>query len=502
MARIKDLREYLRELDALNDVEHIDRPVNALLEAAAITRRSTEQRRPAPLFEHVQGAKPGFRLLGAAGALSSDRANPLARIAVSLGLSHDTTARQLVEHLVEAHQRPLVPPKLISSESAPCKQNILLGEDATLDRFPIPLVHPDDGGRYVNTWGVIVARTPDGRWTNWSISRVMMIDARHLTGLVLPQQHIGMIWQEWAKIGKPMPFAVVQGGDPGVTMIGGMPIPAEMDEGSFLGALYGEPVEVVKCETVDLEVPAGAEVVIEGHASITRDATEGPYAEFHGWALEETSPEPVFAIQAITYRDNPIWPLSATGRPADDSQVSPALGVSAELVALLRNAGLPITTAWLLVDTACNWMVITVPRSWRDVLPGTQTGEFTHRIGELMSAARVGRMCPVTYVLDDDIDPTSISDVLWALGTRVHPNLRQEHWPVQILPWYLCYTEQERHSARGSIVVHDGLLPPVGNGRVRPATFESLYPLDIRARVIAAESRRPQNLRAEPVLGV
>ena len=158
------------------------------------------------------------------------------------------------------------------------------------------------------------------------------------------------------------------------------------------------------------------------------------------------------------------------------------------MLALLRDAGLPVTMAWLLVDTACHWMVLTVERHWRDALPRTGTAALVHRIGELMSASRVGRMCPVSYVLDDDIDPSNTSDVLWALGTRVHPNLRQEHWPVPILPWYLCYTEHERHNGRGAIVVHDGLLPPVGDGRVRPATFDTLYPPEIRERVLAAES--------------
>src|SRR6476646_1494523 len=482
MARIKDLREYLSVLESVDDVQHIARRGSAVLEAAAITRWSTEQRRPAPLFDNVEGVEPGFRLLGAAGALSSDPRHPLARVALSLGLSHDVTARELVEHLAAAHGKAPIPPKLISADEAPCKQNILLGEEATLDRFPIPLVHQDDGGRYVNTWGIIVASTPDRRWTNWSISRIMMIDGRHMTGMVLPQQHIGVIWAEWEKIGKPMPFAVVQGGDPGVPMIGGMPIPADVDEGSFLGALYGEAIEVVKCETVDLEVPATAEVVIEGHLSITRDATEGPYAEFHGYALPETSPEPVYTIEAITYRDNPIWPVSATGRPPDDSQIAPALGVSAEVLVLLRNAGLPIATAWLLVDTACHWMIITVPRHWRDVLPGTSTTEFVHRIGELMSTSRVGHMCPVSYVLDDDIDPSNTSDVLWALGTRTHPNQRQEDWEVPILPWYQCYTEQERRSGRGPIVY----------GQARVATFDDLYPAEIRERVIAAESNSPR----------
>src|ERR1700732_2251278 len=398
MARINDLREYLQALESIGDVEHIDRPVSAALEAAAITRRSTELRRPAPLFDIIEGAAPGFRMLGAAGALASDRDHPLARVALSLGLGHDATAPELVEHLVAAHGKTPIPPKLISADSAPCKQNILVGKDATLDRFPIPLVHQDDGGRYLNTWGVIVATTPDGRWTNWSISRIMTIDNRRMTGLFLPQQHIGMIWAEWVKGGKPRPFAVVQGG-----------------------------------------------------------ATH-------------------------------TWPVTSPGPPPDDSQIAPAVGVSAELVALLRNAGLPTTTAWLLVDTACHWMIITVPRNWRDVLPQTSTTEFVHRVGELMSTSRVGHMCPVTYVLDDDIDPSNISDVLWALGTRIHPNLRQEHWPVPILPWYQCYTEQERHTGQGPIVVHDGLLPPVGDGRARPATFDNLYPQGIRDRVLAAES--------------
>jgi UbiD family decarboxylase len=489
MARIKDLREYIKALESFGDIQRINRSVSSVLEVAAITRRSTEQRRPAPLFDKIEGAKPGFRMLGATGALSSDPRHPLARIALSLGLSHDVTSKQLVDHLVEAKQTPLIPPKLVSREKAPCKQNVLLRDAAKLDGFPIPLIHPDDGGRYINTWGIIVAKTPDGRWTNWSISRIMMLDGQRMTGLVLPQQHIGMIWKEWEKIGKPMPFAVVEGGDPGVAVVGGMPVPAEVDEGSFLGTLYGEPVEVVKCETVDLDVPASAEVVIEGHLAVTRAATEGPFAEFHGWALSETSPEPIYTIEAITYRDDPIWPICATGRPPDDSQVAPALGVSAEVVALLRDARLPVTTAWLLVDTACHWMVITVPRSWRDLLPGASTSEFVHRIGQAMSATRVGRMCPVTYVLDDDIDPTSLSDVLWALGTRVHPTLRQESWEVTILPWYLCYTDQERHAARGSIVVHDGLLPAMEDARVRPATFDNLYPSEMRARIVAAESR-------------
>jgi hypothetical protein len=117
-----------------------------------------------------------------------------------------------------------------------------------------------------------------------------------------------------------------------------------------------------------------------------------------------------------------------------------------------------------------------------------ESSELIHRIGTVMSGNRVGRMCPVTYVLDDDIDPANLADVMWALGTRIHPNHRWEEWNCPILPWYMCYTEAERHSGKGAIVVHDGLLPAPDKEHMRQATFESLYPADLRARIVKAES--------------
>jgi 4-hydroxy-3-polyprenylbenzoate decarboxylase len=489
MPEFTDLRSFLAGLDELGDVERVTREVDPNLEAAAVARRSTERRRPAPFFEHLTGVEPGFRMAAALGALSSVPGHSLARINLAVGLPHTATAAELVEHLRRARDRDPVPTRRVQAATAPCKQNILRGDAASLDRFPIPVVHCGDGGPYPNTWGVIVARTPDGRWTNWSISRVMMLDGTHMTGLVLPSQHLGMIWREWEAIGRPMPYALVQGGPPGVPVVGGIPLPAGADEVAYLGALLERPVDVVRCETFDLEVPATAEVVIEGYLSATRDSVEGPFAEFHGWALEETSPQPVFSIEAVTYRDDPIWPLAAAGRPVDDSHVAPGAGISAEIVAILRDAGLPITTAWLALSTACHWAVITVPPDWRDALPGLDTAGFVHRIGEVLSTTRVGRLSPVTYVLDDDIDPSDDADLLWAVGTRIHPQHRQEFWEGPVMAWYPCYLEEELHAGHGATVVHDGLLPAPGEGRVPPATFAAVYPPEVRERVLAAEAQ-------------
>jgi 4-hydroxy-3-polyprenylbenzoate decarboxylase len=220
-----DLRSYLAALDAAGDIEHVTREVSWDLEAAAVTRLSCECAERAPLFEDVAGVPDGFRLLGAPASLSSVPGKPYLRIALSLGLPEDASSAAIIEHLAEVKKRSLIPPVRVERDAAPCKQNVLLGDDATLDRFPIPRIHQDDGGRYVNTWGVIVARTPDKRWTNWSIARIQLLDGKHLTGLVLPFQHLGMIWEEWEGLGEPMPFAIVEGAPPAVPFAGGFPLP-------------------------------------------------------------------------------------------------------------------------------------------------------------------------------------------------------------------------------------------------------------------------------------
>jgi UbiD family decarboxylase len=485
MKRYPDLRAFLDALDALGDLKYVTREVSADLEAAAITRLSYERQTPAPLFENVADVTPGFRLFGAPAGLSSIPGKPLARLALALGLPPETTAADLVEHLVRTRDLPPVPPKLVPAEEAPCKQNILLGDEATLDRFPTPMVHEGDGGKYLNTWGIIVAKTPDGRWTNWSIARIMHNDGKHMTGLIVPPQHIGLIWQEWAKLGKPMPYALVQGGDPAIPVVGGMPVlPDGADEAGYIGALYGEPIEVVRCETVDLVVPAGAEIVIEGHLSSAREALEGPFGEFAGYVVDETSQQPLYTVEAITYRDDPIWPIAAEGRPVDECHTVIGAGQSALLLAQLRAAGLPITTVWFTLRTSIHWAVITVPANWREALPGVDSDEFARRIGDVVDASRSGRKASHIFILDDDIDPADDNDLLWALATRIHPVDHREVRMGRVHPAMMCYSEEERHGI-GPVAISHALQPAPGQGRMVQSSFAQAYPAELRANVLA-----------------
>src|ERR1700736_1856875 len=409
MNHFTDLRSYLDALDKLGDLVRITREVDGDLETAAITRRSYELRSRAPLFENIQGAQPGFRAFGGPAGLSSRADAPYARVALSLGLRPESTGQDILDALLAARYATPVPPVLVDAATAPCRQNVLLDDEASLDRFPIPIVHENAGGRYAHTGGTLIVKTPDGSWVNWSISRIMKIDGKRMTGLIIPPQHIGLVWEQWVARGEPMPFALVQGPEPAISCVSGMKLPNGVNEADYLGALFGEPLQLVKALTVDLEVPAPAEIVIEGHVSLERDSREGPFGEYAGYLMTETSMQPTYHVEAITHRDAPIWPLVAEGRPVDECHTIMSIGFSADAIVHLREAGLPVTTVWGPAEPAGHWYVVTAPADWRDRLPGVSSEEYARRIGGTLFPTMA--LVPRIFLLDDDIDPTDLAEL-------------------------------------------------------------------------------------------
>ncbi len=483
MKRIKDLREYIEELRKLGDIQDVKREVDPHLEMAAVARRSYDLQSPAPLFSNIKGAAPGMRAMGAPASLSSVAGMPAARVALSVGLPASASWREIVASLTRSRKAVPVPPKRVAT--APCKENILHGKDASLDLFPIPYLHEGDGGPYCNTWGTIVAKTPDGAWTNWSIARIQKIDAHRMTGLIMLPQHIAKIWEEWRKIGKPMPYALVQGCEPAMPIVSSMPLADYINEADYLGGHFGEPIEVVRCETLDLDVPASAEIVIEGHLSLEREAVEGPFGEYPGYIVTDTSMQPVYHVECITYRNGAVWPFIPEGRPVDEFHTAIAVADSAEVIGLLQDANLPVTAAWQPLEMANHWLLVTVPADWRDQLPGVSSEKFTSMIAEVIWNTKFGLTVPIIYILDDDIDPTKTADYLWALATRCHPTKRAYISEGPVLPLITAYTEEERHHHHAERIAHDCLLPAPGHGRLAHSSFEGAYPKEIQERVIA-----------------
>lgn len=379
---LKSLRDYVEALRKMGDLEEVEREVDIQLEIGAIIRRSCEIYSPAPLFSNIKGY-PGYRVLGAPFSYSSNLLNRSSRVALALGLDPLTKGPQIVHALADCSKDlKLIPPVVV--ENAPCHENVMLGDDVDILRFPSPMIHDGDGGRYFGTLHIMACRTPDGSWTNWSIARVMIIEGerKKVVGVVLPFQHNGIIFQKWKDIGKPMPFAIANGVEPAATFVGGMPLPENLSEREFLGGWFGEPIEVARCRTVDLEVPATAEIVVEGTISTTETHPEGPMGEFHGYITGEKWGFPIFNITAITYRDDPILPVCSAGKPVEENQTVAGPALSAMALEQLRNAEIPVKSVYVVPESALHLMAVTVSSDWPEIT-GLSPEDFCRRIGHI-----------------------------------------------------------------------------------------------------------------------
>lgn len=489
MTHLKSLRDFIGELEKIGEIQEIDTQVDWNMEAGAIIRRSYDLRAPAPLFTNLTGyGDSGFRLFGAPGALSGP-AHPLARIALAVGLPADATGQQIVEVLAEARTKLGIPPVVVDRADAPCKQNVVTGDDIDLFMFPTPLVHGNDGGRYIQTYGMNIVKTPDGSWTNWSINRMMIADKNTLACLIPAPQHLGIIRSKWTEIGKPMPIALAIGVEPGLPWVGGMPIPEGEDESHYLGALFGEGIEVVPAETVDLMVPATAEIVIEGHISLDETVMEGPFNEFPGYNATEASLKQVFHVSAITYRDNAIQPVVAAGPPVEEDHTIIGTTSAAEILHLLRQAELPISSAWYNYEAAVHWLTLAVRQDWHEAT-GLGSHELVDKVAEVIFTGKPSVNAPKILLVEDDVDITDLNQVVWAFATRSHPDVERGefHYPHKVSDQLAVYlSPDEQHTFMAGKVIYNCLLADLYPEGKRPVkgSFENGWPAEIQERVLA-----------------
>lgn len=485
---LRSLREYLDALRGVGELQPVEREVDLHLEIGAICRRCYETGAPAPLFNAIKGIERGFRVLGAPAGVGRQPGLGLARIALSLGLPAASSGREIVAALVAGRERAGIKPRLVEKTAAPCKENVLLGDAVNLNRLPVPWLHEGDGGRFINTFGLFCVRTPDGKWTNWSIARAMIVDGRSMAGIVAPNQHIGMVRQTWLDLGKPMPFALALGVEPFLPFVGGMPLPAYVDEADYAGAYFGEPIEVVRCETVNLEVPATAEIVIEGMLSNHATATEGPMGEYAGYLWPGPgTPKPLYQVSAMTFRHDPILPVSVAGEPPEENHTAWGVPNAAEIVYELRQKGFPIATAWSPFETANHWYALAVERDWRKRRPGVGAQEFCRQIGEALLGSKAGMGTPKYLVVNDDVDLTDLREVVWAFATRNYPGSRGEivFNEQSTNPLVAFLSSAEKMSAHTTKVVYN-CLPPDEWGNKLPvrSSFAHAYPPELQARVL------------------
>src|SRR5581483_11274290 len=194
---------------------------------------------------------------------------------------------------------------------------------------------------------------------------------------------------KWIQLGKPMPIVLALGVEPGLAMMGGLPLPENADESLFLAGYFGGPLEMVPAETVDLPVPATAEIIIEGHIGVTDEdvAAEGPMNEYPGYIAHETSPKPLFHISAITYRNHAILPVVAAGPPVEEDHTVTGTMHAAEILYELRRANMPVSSCWSPFESAWHWLAIAARSDWHERL-GIESAEFARRIANVVFAAK------------------------------------------------------------------------------------------------------------------
>lgn len=484
MTHYKDLRSYLDALAAIGELQRISAPVALDLEIGAISRRAGETGQAAPLFENIP-ERPGMRVLGAPGGTSAKHGQWLARIALAVGLPASASGREIVEAFASARERPMISPVEVTVGA--CKEVIHVGDNVDLMLLPAPLLHDGDGGRYMNTFGIICCETPDKSWRSWSIARIMLVDGKRMAGIIAPNQHIGMVRKTWTDIGKDMPFALALGGQPVLAYVGGMPLPEFVNEVDYAGAITGEGIEVIKAETVDLMVPATAEIIIEGHVSLTETAPEGPMGEYAGYLWEgPATPKPVYKVTAVTHRENPILPISVAGEPPEENHTAWGIPNAGEIVYLLREAGFPVATAWSPLESANHWFVISVERDWR-TKTGVRSSELCRKVADILFEKKGGMGTPKYIVVNDDIDITNTKEVVWAFATRNHPGTQGElvYNDENTNPLVAYIDDSEKGALRTTKVIYNCLDPEHLKGKLpKRSSFHFTYPESLQAKVL------------------
>jgi 4-hydroxy-3-polyprenylbenzoate decarboxylase len=319
--KFKDLREFIAFLEGKKELRRIQAPVSCELEISEIADRVIKHGGPALLFENVTGYDVPvlINMYGTeqrtAWALGVERLEDLAERVQGLLRLAQSPPEGLMNKLRTLGQLVHLgsfQPKTV--RNGPCQEVVLHGDEVDLNRFPILKCWPMDGGRYI-TLPLVISRNPETGVQNYGMYRLQVYD-RNTTGMHWQTQKVGAhhyrLNQERGD--SRMEVAVALGGDPASIWTGSAPLPPDMDEMTVAGFLREEGVELVKGKTVDLLIPAQAEIVLEGYVDVGEERMEGPFGDHTGYYSME-DPYPVFHVNCVTHRRNPIYPATIVGRP-------------------------------------------------------------------------------------------------------------------------------------------------------------------------------------------
>ena len=270
---MKSMRDFVDDGEMKGLVKRITKEVDWNLELSHIAKLNEEAGGPALLFENVKDYDT---------PVLTSACTTVERCAYIMGQPLDASLTDLYNAWARLGEN-LVPPKQVDASAAPCKENILTGDDIDLYKFPVPQWYPLDGGRYIGTAHFIITKDPESGWINLGTYRSQLLGKDKIGTQFIKGKHADIMLKKYQAMGKPMPCASVIGCDPLLFILGAARVSAFVSEFDVAGAIREEAVEVVKCETSDLIVPAHAEIIIEGECDADKFMEEGPFGEYTGY---------------------------------------------------------------------------------------------------------------------------------------------------------------------------------------------------------------------------
>jgi len=432
----KDLRDFIAQLEAMGELKRIQTEIDPALEMTEICDRILKAQGPAVLFEHPKGHS--MPVLG-------NLFGTPKRVALGMGKESVEALREVGKLL--AYLKEPDPPKGLKDawdklpvlkqvlnmapkelSSAPCQEIVWEGNDVDLSRIPIQTCWPGDVAPLI-TWGLTVTRGPNKTRQNLGIYRQQVIGPNKVIMRWLAHRGGALDFREFslANPGKPYPLAVALGADPATILGAVTPVPDTLSEYQFAGLLRGAKTEVIKCIGNDLQVPASAEIVLEGAIHPGETALEGPYGDHTGYYNEQET-FPVFTIDRITMRRNPIYHSTYTGKPPDEPAI---LGVALnEVFVPLLQKQFPEITDFYLPPEGCSYRMAVVS------MKKQYAGHSKRVMFGIWSFLRQFMYTKFIIVTDDDINVRDWKEVIWAITTRVDPvrdTLLVENTPIDYL---------------------------------------------------------------------
>ncbi len=434
--KYKDLRDFIHKLERDGELQRISVEVDPYLEMTEICDRTLRRNGPALLFEQPKG----HDIPVLANLFGTPRR-------VAQGMGEDSVAAlrdvgKLLAFLKEPEppkgmkdawdKLPLfkqvlnMAPKVV--KRAPCQENVLVGPDVDLSRLPIQTCWPEDAGPLI-TWALVVTKGPYKDRQNLGIYRQQVIGRNKVIMRWLAHRGGALDFKDGqaAHPGEPFPLAVALGADPATILGAVTPIPDTLSEYAFAGLLRGGKTEVVRCQGTDLHVPASAEFVLEGVIHPGETAPEGPFGDHTGY-YNEVEKFPVFTIERITHRNEPIYHSTYTGRPPDEPAI---LGVALnEVFVPILQKQFPEIVDFYLPPESCSYRMALV--SMRKQYPGHAKRVM---LG-VWSFLRQFMYTKFVIVTDEDVNVRDWKDVIWAMSTRMDPardTVMIENTPIDYL---------------------------------------------------------------------